>query len=339
MKMNTTEKTLRPQPKKKPIILIASLVFLGLFILTFNLSNDYIRSVMNMLLCNVVVVLGLNFITGLTGQMNLATIGMLALGAYTYGILTTSEGWSPWVALFAMLAVGLAVGQILGYPSLRLKGFYLSLTTIGFAEIVRLLATNMEKLTGGTMGLSGIPRLEAFFYHTVKKDDYFYILLFFTILAIVIAHRIVNSKWGRAFKAVRDNSEAAEASGINISRLKIQAFTLAAIYAAVGGALYAGYHTYINPSAFTIQYSQNYIAMLMVGGIGSVPGNILGAIIVTVLPEMLRRFQEYYWIVFCTICIVMAILIPEGLWPQLVKLFKRVMAWLGNRKPVKKEGE
>ena len=118
-------------------------------ILLFSATNTYVQSVMNMVLYNIVIVLGLNFITGLTGQMNLASAGMVALGAYTYGILTTSYGWQPWVALFALFAVALAMGLGLGIPSLRLKGFFLSLTTIGFSEVVRLLASNLPELTGG----------------------------------------------------------------------------------------------------------------------------------------------------------------------------------------------
>lgn len=319
--------------KKKTIVqLIAWAVALAAVLIVFKSSNVYIQSIMNMLMYNIVLVLGLNFITGLTGQMNLGTVGMLALGAYTYGILTVTAGWNPWVALFAMFAVGFAVGRLLGYPSLRLKGFYLSLTTIGFGEIIRLLATNIEPLTGGTMGFGNIKRLSTWFYTSQAKSDYFYLLLAFAVAAIVIANRIVNSKWGRAFKAVRDNPEAAEASGINISRLKIQAFTLAAIYAAFGGAMYAGYNTYLNPSGFTLEYSQNYVAMLMIGGIGTVPGCIIGATIVTILPEMLRKFADYYWIIFCTVCIVMAILVPDGLWPLIKKLFARLSNSAQKRK-------
>ncbi|MCX7027157.1 MAG: branched-chain amino acid ABC transporter permease [Spirochaetes bacterium] len=319
--------------KKITLQIVAWLAVLAAILISFRSTNSYVQSIMCMLMYNIVLVLGLNFITGLTGQMNLATIGMLALGAYTYGILTGSAGWNSWVALFAMFAVGFAVGKVLGYPSLRLKGFYLSLTTIGFGEIVRLLAMNMESLTGGTMGFKNIKRLETFFYHPQNKSDYFYLLLVFTVIAIILANRIVNSKWGRAYKAIRDNSEAAEASGIDISKLKIQAFTLAAIFAAIGGAMYAGYNRYLNPSGFTLEYSQNYIAMLMIGGIGTVPGCIIGAIIVTVLPELLRGFANYYWILFCTVCIVMAILVPEGLWPLIRKLFIRLKMALHKREP------
>ena len=307
--------------KKKSLIISAIvLAFLALLVMFFRGASTYVQSVMNMLLYNIVVVLGLNFITGLTGQMNLGTIGMLAFGAYTYGILTTSYGWVPLVALIAVIGVGVGLGYTLGYPSLRLKGFYLSLTTIGFSEIVRLLVSNLDNLTGGTMGFYNVTRL----FPIPDKNSIFYLNLVITVIMVAIAFRLVYSKWGRAFKAIRDNVEAAEAGGIDIAKLKIQAFVLAAIYAVVGGFMYASYNTNLNPSGFTITYSQNYVAMLMIGGIGTVPGNLIGATIVTVLPELLREFQDYYWVMFCTVCIVMAILIPDGLWPLIKKLCLKV---------------
>lgn len=302
---------------------VAGVIIVAALLVIFHFSNTYAQSVLNMVLYNIVIVLGLNFITGLTGQMNLATAGMLATGAYTYGILTTKAGWYPWMALVALFAVGLALGRALGYPSLRLKGFFLSLTTIGFSEVIRILASNLTDVTGGTMGLSNIPHLP-FFFSFPDKNSYFYLNLIFCVIMTAIAVRLVYSKWGRAYKAVRDNAEAAEADGIDIAKLKIQAFTLASIYAVVGGCMYAGYNMYLNPSGFTITYSQNYVAMLMIGGLGSVPGNLIGATLVTVLPELLRDFQDYYWIIFCTIMLLIAILMPDGLWPQIQKLVSKL---------------
>lgn len=331
--MDQTIKTKEPVIHVKKLLIggVILAVFLAAFVAFFRASNTYVQSVMNMLLYNIVIVLGLNYITGLTGQMNLATAGMVAMGAYSYGIMTTTYGWYPWMALLALFALALAMGLGLGYPSLRLKGFFLSLTTIGFSEVVRLLASNLPNLTGGTMGFSNIVRLP-FFYEMTDKNSYFYVNLVFTVILTLIAFSLVNSKWGRAFKAVRDNAEAAEASGINVASLKIQAFTLASIYAVIGGCMYAGYNTYLNPTTFTVQMSQNYVAMLMIGGLGSVPGNLIGASLVTILPEMLREFDDYYWIVFCTVCLVMAILVPDGLWAQFVKLYKGIKRKLNKGK-------
>ncbi len=319
--------------KKTLFVLLLSAAIVVAYVLLFISANSYVQSVMNMLLYNIVLVLGLNFITGLTGQMNMATAGMMALGAYSFAIADTTYGVNPWLALLMVMALGLAIGRALGYPSLRLQGFFLSLTTIGFNEVVRITVNNLTDITGGATGFKDVKRLP-FFFEFPNKNSYFYLNLIFTLIMIAIAVLVVNSKWGRAYKSIRDNWEAAEASGIDVAKLKIQAFTMAAIYSVVAGCMYAGYSQYLNPTAFATSYSQNYVAMLMVGGIGSVPGNILGAALVTVLPEVLRAFQNYYWVMFCTICLLMAIFVPDGLWSVLQKAVRFVKKKLGKGKEV-----
>ena len=319
--------------KKTLFTLLLSAAIVVAYVLLFISANSYVQSVMNMLLYNIVLVLGLNFITGLTGQMNMATAGMMALGAYSFAIADTTYGVNPWLALLMVMALGLAIGRALGYPSLRLQGFFLSLTTIGFNEVVRITVNNLTDITGGATGFKDVKRLP-FFIEFPNKNSYFYLNLIFTLIMIAIAVLVVNSKWGRAYKSIRDNWEAAEASGIDVAKLKIQAFTMAAIYSVVAGCMYAGYSQYLNPTAFATSYSQNYVAMLMVGGIGSVPGNILGAALVTVLPEVLRAFQNYYWVMFCSICLLMAIFVPDGLWSVLQKAARFVKKKLGKGKEV-----
>ncbi len=314
--------------KKKWIMRCGGLALLLALLFVPRIASLYVQTVIDKLLINIILVLGLNFITGLTGQMNLGTAGIFALGAYAYGILTVDMGVLPWLALGVVVVLGILIGRTLGYPSLRLQGFYLSLTTIGFSEIVRLFITNLSELTGGVNGLNGIRKVGLWFYQFVNYFDYYYVLLFFCVAATLIAHRLVHSKWGRAFKSIRDNDAASEALGIKISTLKIQAFTLTSLYACIAGALYAGMTGYINPMSFTIPEAQNYLAMLMIGGIGSVPGNVLGAILVTTLPEFLRSLGNYYWLVFCVVCLVMAVLVPHGLYPLIrsgvLSLYKRL---------------
>ncbi|MBO4358813.1 MAG: branched-chain amino acid ABC transporter permease [Erysipelotrichaceae bacterium] len=319
--------------KKTLYILILSAVIVAAYVLLFVSSNSYVQSVMNMLLYNIVLVLGLNFITGLTGQMNMATAGMMALGAYSFAISDTTYNVNPWLSLLLVLVLGLAIGRALGYPSLRLQGFFLSLTTIGFNEVVRITVNNLTEITGGATGYKGVNRLP-FFFQFPDKNSYFYLNLIFTLVMIAIAVLVVNSKWGRAYKSIRDNYEAAEATGIDIAKLKIQAFTMAAIYSVVAGVMYAGYTQYLNPTAFATSYSQNYVAMLMVGGIGNVAGNILGAALVTVLPEFLRAFQNYYWVMFCSICLLMAIFVPDGLWSLFQKAVRFVQKKMNKGKEV-----
>ena len=293
----------------------AALCLLLIFLVVFPLSYDnaYVHILLSQTLVNIVIVMGLNFITGLTGQMNLGTAGIMGLGAYTAALFSTRLGVSPWIGFLLAIVMGLAIGWMLGYPSLRLKGVYLSLTTIGFSEIVRLILTNWVELTGGTMGVQGIPHISLFGYALDTSRKVYYLYLAAVVLLAFTAWRIVHSKWGRVFKAIRDNVEAVEACGIDIAKIKIQAFTLATVFGCLGGAMYAYLMGYLNPTTFTTDLSANYLIMMMIGGIGSVPGNILGSAMITLLPECLRFLGTNYWLYFSIIALLFAIFLPNGL--------------------------
>ena len=283
-------------------------------------TNTFYRMLFCQALINIVVVIGLNFITGLTGQMNLGTAGIFALGAYTSGLLTTRLQISPWLALIAAIVMGLIIGVVLGWPSLRIKGIYLALTTLGFGEIIRLLLTNVAGVTGGTQGVLNIPPYTLFGIKFDNALSSYYLLLVFVIILTIIAVKIIKSKWGRALKAINDNEQAVESCGINIAEIKIKAFLLCTVYGCIAGALYAHLMAYINPADFTFDFTIKYLMMLMLGGIGSIPGNIIGAIIVTILPEMLRFMQNYYWLIFSVILLVIVIVLPKGI----VSLFHEI---------------
>lgn len=302
----------------KTSALIAAAAIALAAILPMFISNNYHLNLMIQVLINIIIVVGLNFITGLTGQMNLGTAGIFSMGAYTSSLLATRLGINPWICLIAAVGMGFLIGMGLGYPSLRVSGVYLALTTIGFSEIVRILMTNLTGLTGGALGVTGIPPFSILGHKFQTNKEIYYLYLVIAVILIFNAYRIVNSKWGRAFLAVKDNPEAVEAGGINIASIKILAFTLAAVYATVAGSLYAHYVGFINPSAYNLEYSINYVVMLVIGGIGSVPGNVLGAILVTLVPELLRFMENYYWLVFSIITLLFVIFMPNGI----VSLFK-----------------
>jgi len=307
--------------KIAPLAVTAAAMFLPLF-----LKNDYYMLVLNRLLINIVVVLGLNFITGLTGQMNLGTAGIFALGAYSSALVSIKFGVSPWIGMIVAICMGVVIGLGLGYPSLRVKGVYLSLTTIGFAEVVRLMLSNMKNFTGGTQGMRNIPVFSIFDFKFNTHVRVFYLFLFITVIAFFIACRITYSKWGRVFKSLRDNAEAVEMSGVNIASIKIKAFTLAAIFGSLAGSMYAHYMGYMNPSTFNTDFSANYVIMLMVGGIGSVYGNVIGALVVTILPEVLRFMGTYYQIVFSAIILLGAIFLPNGWGSGIRSLFRVIVS-------------
>lgn len=297
--------------KKSFIIALAAIIIAA--VLPLFITNNYHLNLMIQVLINIIVVVGLNFITGLTGQMNLGTAGIFSMGAYTSSLIATKLGVNPWLCLIAAIFMGLLIGLGLGYPSLRVSGVYLALTTIGFSEIVRILMTNLTKLTGGALGVTGIPTFSIFGYKFVSNKQVYYLYFVIALILIFVAYRIVNSKWGRAFLAVKDNPEAMEAGGVNIASIKILAFTLAAVYATIAGSLYAHYIGFINPSAYNLEFSINYVVMLVIGGIGSVPGNIIGAILVTIVPELLRFMENYYWLVFSIITLLFVIFLPYGI--------------------------
>lgn len=282
-------------------------------ILPMFISNNYHLNLMIQVLINIIIVVGLNFITGLTGQMNLGTAGIFSMGAYTSSLLATKLGINPWICLIAAIFMGVLIGFGLGYPSLRVSGVYLALTTIGFSEIVRILMTNLTDLTGGALGVTGIPAFSILGHAFQNNKEVYYLYLVIAIFLIYNAYRIVNSKWGRSFLAVKDNPDAVEAGGVNIATIKIMAFTLASIYTTIAGSMYSHYIGFINPSAYNLEYSINYVVMLVIGGIGSVPGNILGAILVTLVPEFLRFMENYYWLVFSIITLLFVIFLPNGM--------------------------
>ncbi len=302
----------------KTSALIAAAAIALAAILPMFISNNYHLNLMIQVLINIIIVVGLNFITGLTGQMNLGTAGIFSMGAYTSSLLATRLGINPWICLIAAVGMGFLIGMGLGYPSLRVSGVYLALTTIGFSEIVRILMTNLTGLTGGALGVTGIPPFSILGHKFQTNKEIYYLYLVIAVILIFNAYRIVNPIWGRAFLAVKDNPDAVEAGGINIASIKILAFTLAAVYATVAGSLYAHYVGFINPSAYNLEYSINYVVMLVIGGIGSVPGNVLGAILVTLVPEFLRFMENYYWLVFSIITLLFVIFMPNGI----VSLFK-----------------
>lgn len=315
--------------KVKLKVTVIIILMILVLILPFFTDNDYYILVGNRVLINAIVVLGLNFITGLTGQMNLGMAGIFALGAYTSALVTKNFHASPWIGLLVAIVIGWMIGRCLGYPSLRVKGVYLSLTTIGFAEVVRLLISNMTNVTGGTQGIRNIEPYRIFGFEFNTQEKMYYLFFAITAIAFFVAWRIVYSKWGRVFKSLRDNVEAVEMSGVDIANIKIKAFTICSIYGTIAGALYAHFMGYINPSTFTIDMSTNFVIMLLVGGLGSVIGNVFGAIIVTVLPEMLRFLGDYYLITFSIIVFVAAIFLPNGWVDAVVRLYKKIRKDVG----------
>jgi branched-chain amino acid transport system permease protein len=299
---------------------------------------------------NITLAVSLNIINGHAGQFSLGHAGFMAVGSYTAAWLTTkyfmpfaaqfpqgSVQAFAWQTLFLLLGIGAGgltaaiCGYIVGLPSLRLRGDYLAIVTLGFGEIIRVVILNIDEI-GAARGLSGIPLWSNFFW-----------VYFFAGLTILISHRLVVSSVGRAFLAIREDEIAAEAMGVNTTKYKVKAFVVGSSLAGVAGALYAHYMMYLNPGMFTFVRSFEVVAMVVLGGLGSITGSVLAAVVLTILPEGLRYVKDFVpegapemlrrdprMVIYSIMLIVLMLTRPQGLfgrrelWDYLPKRKDRV---------------
>ena len=264
----------------------------------------------------VMLALGLNIIVGLAGQLVLGYAAFYAIGAYTYGLLYQFFGLGFWVCLPIAGIVTVLCGLALGFPVLRLRGDYLAIVTLGFGEIVRLVLINWDSVTNGARGVSGIPRPALFGcpMNMQWSTTYLYYLSFAAVVVtIVVITRLKNSRVGLALQAMREDEIASEAMGINLTQVKLTAFALSSAWAGFAGVLFAAKTSFINPSSFTFWESAMMLSMVVLGGMGSILGVTLGALILVLAPEYLRAFADYRMLLFGATMVVMMIFRPQGL--------------------------
>jgi branched-chain amino acid transport system permease protein len=274
--------------------------------------DDYVIQLLNIAILNAMVVLGLNFVTGWAGQINFGQAAFYGLGAYATAI--SSKAGLPWIAtpLLSTVLV-LAASLVLGLPTLRLRTYYLAMTTIGFGEIVRLIIVYWEPVTGGTSGLRTIPGISVFGVGPQGLIQHYYLLLAMLALATLVAARIRRSALGRAMIATKDSEIAAEQSGVDTVRTKLFAFMIGAVYAGLAGCLYASSIRFISPDSFSGVQAVLLMTMLIVGGMGSIAGCITGALALTILPELLRFLGQWYLVLYGLGVIAVIVLVPGGL--------------------------
>jgi len=299
--------------KMKKSQLLCGLAVLVLAALLPLFMQGYGNRLMNTALISAIAVIGLNFVFGYAGLISLAHAAFVGIAAYIVAILTTAHGWSPWLAALLAIAATCLCAYIAGRILLRLKGHYLALATLGLNVSFTIVASNWLDVTGGTNGISGIPSLSL---AGVPLDDersfYWFALAVLTLLA-GLAARVRHSHAGRALMAVRDDELATAMTGLPVTRIKVAAFTLGAAYAAVAGCLFAFHIRFVSPEDFNFSHSIIYLAMLIVGGEGSIVGAVLGAVGVTLLPELLRGVGNAYMLVFGVLVLVILVVLPRGL--------------------------
>ena len=269
------------------------------------ITNPYFLQILTMCCINIIIVLGLNLICGITGQLSLGHAAFVSIGAYSAALLMLKLGLPFWLAIpGAGLTAGLA-GFLLGVPILRLRGDYLAIATLAFCEIIRVVFLNLA-ITGKALGINGIPR------HTTPL-----IAFIIMVLAVVAMYNIINSRFGLALRSIREDEIAAEMMGINIARYKMLAFSIGSCFAGIGGALYACRITIITPGDFGFMRSVEQLCMLVLGGMGSLVGAIVGTGLLTSIPEVLRFASEYRMLTYGIVLVLIMVFRPQGLFGKI----------------------
>jgi branched-chain amino acid transport system permease protein len=251
---------------------------------------------------------------GYAGQISMAQAAFFGIGAYASGVLTARFGCNPWAAIPVGCLLSGAVAWLVGVPALRLKGHYLAMATLGFGVIVGIVFAEEINLTGGPSGLSDIPRLRLGRLALRDETHYYYLVWAVVLLALAFCLHVIHSRVGRALRAIHEQEAAAEAMGVPTARYKVQVFVLSAVMAALAGSLYTHYVTFLNPSSFNLMWSIRFVLMVMVGGMHSIWGALLGTVLMTFIGnEWLQVFADYEILVYGAILLLVALFLPQGL--------------------------
>jgi branched-chain amino acid transport system permease protein len=275
--------------------------WIGLFLVCLAVlpfvGDPYLMYLINLSCIATVAALGLNLLTGFTGQISLGHAAFFAIGAYCTAILSSKLQLPFWLCLPASGLVSALAGLLVGIPCLRLKGLYLAMATMSFGVVVEYVVITWEDVTQGVRGI-GVATLDLFGYPLDSTNKLYYFLIVITALAIIAATNLVRTRVGRAFIAIRDRDIAAEVMGVNLTKYKVLAFGIGSFYAGVAGGLYGYVMEYIHPEHFTFLLSVQYLAMIIIGGLGSILGSIFGAVFITIIPEFIKGFAQFLTLLF-----------------------------------------
>ncbi len=302
--------------------------FLLLFIILFVLPQIlglFLSEVLTIVGLYVLLGLGLNIVVGYAGLLDLGYVAFFAIGAYTMAVLTSPElgffSLSFWGALPFAILMGVISGVILGIPVLKMRGDYLAIATLGFGEIIRILVLSdfLRPWLGGAQGVGKIPKAHIGSIEFGTPQSIYYLILAGCFLVAFISWRLRDSRLGRAWMAVREDEDVAQALGVNLVATKLLAFATGAAFSALSGAIFASKLSSVYPHSFNVMISINVVCLIIVGGMGSIPGVIVGSIALVGLPELLREFAEYRLLVYGAALVAMMLLKPEGLWPSEIR--------------------
>lgn len=319
--------------RKQPMIIFLLFACAAL-VAPFFLKGSYLLTVMVFVGINTMLAVALNLLLGYAGQISLGHAAFFGMGAYISGIITSRFSVDPFLIMLLAAVIAGALAFVIGFPILKLKGHYLAMATLGFGIIMYIIFNETVAYTGGPSGLPGIPNLRI--GPLVFDNDFsnYYLVWFFTLAVMLLSINLVQSRIGRALRAIHDSEVAARVMGVNARILKVQIFSLSAVISAVAGSLYAHVMTFIAPASFGFNFSVELLTMIVVGGLGSIYGSFLGAAILTVMPEFLRVFQDMDIVVYGLMLILVTMFMPGGLISGLETGLKSIRARIekGGRK-------
>jgi len=302
----------------KIYLLIYALI---IFLLPALLRNNYHLMVLNVAALNIMVVIGLNLLMGYAGQISLGHAAFFGLGAYLSAIFTATYGFPTWPTMILAMAITGLVAYIIGIPTLKLEGHYLVMATLGFNVIVYIVMIQLDEVTGGPSGFAGIPRLAIGSLVFDSDRKIYYLLGAGSLGVLLVSLNLIHSRVGRAMAALSHNEIAAKCAGIDTDMYKVKIFVISAVWASLAGSLYAHYITFISPGTFSFFYSIQVVTMVLVGGIGSLWGSLFGAVLLTLLPEVLHAVKEYNVLIYGLILMLVLLFFPQGLIPGIMEAF------------------
>jgi branched-chain amino acid transport system permease protein len=298
----------------------------------FLLKGSYLLNVLVFVGINTMLAVALNLLLGYAGQISLGHAAFFGMGAYISGIITARFPVDPFLVMILAALCSGALAFVIGFPILKLKGHYLAMATLGFGIIMYIIFNETIELTGGPSGLSGIPNLHIGSLIFDNDLNNYYLVLTFTLAVMLLSINLSQSRIGRALRAIHDSEVAARVMGVNARILKVQIFTVSAVISAVAGSLYAHIMTFIAPASFGFNFSVELLTMVVVGGLGSIYGSFLGAAILTMLPELLRVFQNFDIVIYGLMLILMTMFMPGGLISGIGAIAEFVAARIRKRK-------
>lgn len=324
--------------KNKKIVLPVFLILLA--IVPLVVKSQYIIRVFCLIGIYCILTISLNLIVGYMGQSSMGHAALYMMGAYFSGLLGSKLGWPFWITLIFGIIGGAFGGMLLGFATMKLSAGYLSVITLAFGEVVEMVVLNWTSVTNGPLGVRGIPRPNIFGWElTATNGGFYWLMLVLVIIAILVSMSVVNSKFGRAVRAIKEDELAAKLMGVHTAVYKVKNIALSGALAGMAGAFYASMNRYIDAATFSFDISMTILCIVIFGGMGSIPGMIVGSALLISFPEVLRSLADYRFVVYGLLLILMMRFRPQGLLGGLSKRPYRLPAGVVRPEPKGKEAE